>query len=191
MSIILSRPSSVSIPLPTEATSLNMTCHSGRNFVPPYIINPKSSATTQITKDESGSQERSGARPSASTQQSWLLEVPAEILAHIFSFLDSPCPSEVNFHNLPNKLLTRSGNLHLKSISFVCKRFRSTVLPLLFCHVRLDPYKLTDFLSFVKANGLTTYIKSAVAGLQGPCNHLHPVSEILTPFSSMPQWRVC
>ena len=151
-----------------------MVCPTEKRFAAPAFPSLKTGATTQITKDELD-RGRGGIATTSSTEQSfWLLDLPNEILSHIFTFLDSPCPSEVNFNSQPSKLLTRSGNLHLKSISTVSERCRSTALPLLFAHARLDPYKLTDFLAFVRSKQLEAHIKSVVAMLQGPCNHLHP-----------------
>jgi len=59
-------------------------------------------------------------------------------------------------------------------VSMTSKRFRSIVLPRLFTHARLNPYHLSPFLSFLHTSSISHHVKSIVACLQGPCNHLHP-----------------
>src|SRR5277367_6806629 len=100
-----------------------------------------------------------------------LENLPNELLGGIFALLARPCPSEVRFNEQPDRSLITSKHIDLKTVSYLSKRFRSLVLPLLFAHAHLDPYHLTGFLAFIKDNNLTNRIVSVVASLQGPCSH--------------------
>lgn len=65
-------------------------------------------------------------------------ELPDEILADIFTYLDAPPPSPGRLNEEPHFELTDSNIQSLKSISQVSSRWRQIVLPLLFRHVRLQ-----------------------------------------------------
>lgn len=77
--------------------------------------------------------------------------VPAEILLHIFQYLDLPAPSETCLHDEPSLDLftNQPGHLRspLKAASLVSRSWRSLVLPRLFCHVlwKPDVYSLSAF----------------------------------------------
>ncbi|POS72618.1 F-box domain-containing protein [Diaporthe helianthi] len=105
--------------------------------------------------------------------------LPAEMLSHIFLFLDSPAPSDERLHDQPHAHMLKQPDLsaqNLKIISVVNKKWRATVLPLLFrntiCYldqsdlslVDLEqsngPHSLTPLLSFIRDNSLTPYVKS-------------------------------
>ena len=103
-----------------------------------------------------------------------LLDLPNEVIGHICTFCDTPCPSEARFNSQPSQHLTKSDHLDLKTISTVNKRLRAIVLPLLFRHSRLDPYRLADFLSLITGKQLVPHVHSVTAILQGSCNHIHP-----------------
>jgi hypothetical protein len=104
-----------------------------------------------------------------------LEDLPNELLTHIIDYLDSKCPSEVNWNQRPDTTLTRSHILDLKAISRTSKHLRNLVLPSLFAHTRLDPNQSTPFLNFVRRHNLGHHITSLVAHLSGSCTHLHPV----------------
>jgi hypothetical protein len=103
-----------------------------------------------------------------------LTDLPNELIDHIFSFLDSIAPSELNFNAQPSSAFTSAEATPLKNISKVSKRLRGIVFPRLFANIRLDPYKLTPFLIFFHQHDLAKHVETIVANLQGPCNHLHP-----------------
>ncbi|KAH8671628.1 hypothetical protein BX600DRAFT_434727 [Xylariales sp. PMI_506] len=111
--------------------------------------------------------------------------LPLELLAHIFGFLAQPAPSEILLHEEPTGDMldakiasTRfvsddsdnqaaSFGTNLKSLSFVSKKWRSAVLPLLFRNVLWKPEisSLSAFnvqpvplLEFIIKNGLESYV---------------------------------
>ncbi|KAM5344234.1 hypothetical protein ACJ41O_012771 [Fusarium nematophilum] len=113
--------------------------------------------------------------------------LPNEILAHIFSNLDSPSTlEERDFYNEPLKLVKKAllsrelpslrndfyPNNPIKSASVVCKSWRRVILPTLFRHVLWctrcieKPAEQGDgdsglpFLDFLLRNGLATAVKS-------------------------------
>lgn len=105
--------------------------------------------------------------------------LPMEMLSHIFSFLDSPAPSDERLHDQPHAHMLKEPDLsaqNLKNLSLVNKQWRATALPLLFrnaiCYldqsdlslVDLEqssgPHSLTPLLSFIRDNNLTPYVKS-------------------------------
>jgi hypothetical protein len=110
----------------------------------------------------------------ASSSRLRLGDLANELLGHIIDYLDSECPSEVNWNQRPDTSLTQSKTLDLKAISRTSKHLRHLVLTRLFAHTRLNPNQLTPFLLFVRANRLAPHISSLVAHLSGPCTHLHP-----------------
>lgn len=103
-----------------------------------------------------------------------LLDLPNELLGHVLTFLDSNRPSENSFVEHPASSWTICQEHPLKNFSTLSHRLRSLTLPLLFRHVRLDPYHLSPFLAFIRQTQLTDSVISIVAHLQGPCNHIHP-----------------
>lgn len=105
--------------------------------------------------------------------------LPTEMLTHIFSFLDSPAPSDERLHDQPHAHMLKEPDLsaqNLKNISLANKQWRATVLPLLFrnaiCYldqsdlslVDLEqssgPHSLTPLLSFIRDNNLIPYVNS-------------------------------
>ncbi|RFU33358.1 hypothetical protein B7463_g3012, partial [Scytalidium lignicola] len=64
-------------------------------------------------------------------------DLPDEILADIFTYLDSPPPSPPRLYKEPNFEVTDSTSTSLKDISRVSSRWRQIALPLLFRHARL------------------------------------------------------
>lgn len=105
--------------------------------------------------------------------------LPPEILAHVFHFLDHPAPSDQQLHDQPHAdMLRRQHDTHnaniLKNASRVNKRWRVTVLPLLFRNVvwyldRFDLMQAEQFktspaaipmLPFLCAHNLSSYVKS-------------------------------
>jgi hypothetical protein len=68
-----------------------------------------------------------------------LEDLPNELLGHIIDYLDTDCPSEVNWNQRPDTTLTQSKTLDLKTVSRTSKHLRHLVLPRLFAHTRLDP----------------------------------------------------
>jgi hypothetical protein len=106
-------------------------------------------------------------------------DLPTEMLSHIFSFLDSPAPSDNRLHDQPHAHMLKEPDLssqNLKNISLVNKQWRATVLPILFrnaiCYldqsdlslVDLEqssgPHSITPLLSFIRDRNLTPYVKS-------------------------------
>jgi hypothetical protein len=110
----------------------------------------------------------------ASSSRVRLGDLPNELLGHILDYLDTECPSEVNWNQRPDIYLTQSKTFDLKNISSTSKHLRHLVLPRLFAHARLDPNQSTPFLLFIRDKGLTLHITSLVVHLSGPCTHLHP-----------------
>ncbi|KAI3396932.1 hypothetical protein diail_11545 [Diaporthe ilicicola] len=105
--------------------------------------------------------------------------LPMEMLSHIFTFLDSPAPSDERLHDQPHAHMLKEPDLssqNLKNISLVNKQWRATVLPLLFRNaiwyldhsdlslVDLEqssgPHSMIPLLSFVRDNNLTSYVKT-------------------------------
>lgn len=105
--------------------------------------------------------------------------LPTEMLSHIFSFLDSPAPSDERLHDQPHAHMLKEPDLssqNLKNLSLVSKQWRATVLPLLFRNaiwyldqsdlslVDLEqssgPHSMIPLLSFVRDNDLTSYVKT-------------------------------
>lgn len=108
--------------------------------------------------------------------------LPTEILTHVFSFLDHPAPSESRLHDQPSDgMLRRPDNRTLKSLGFVNKEWRATVLPLLFKNLvwsfdRCDllhigtqqddagaaasAASVIPVLAFIRDNRLSSYVKS-------------------------------
>jgi hypothetical protein len=103
-----------------------------------------------------------------------LTNLPNELIDHVFFFLDSTAPSDLNFNEQPSSDYTNAQSTPLKDVSRVSRRLRDTVLPRLFANVRLDPYRLTPFLTFINHHKLSRHVNTIVAQLQGPCNHIHP-----------------
>jgi hypothetical protein len=136
-------------------------------------------AVDESTSDVSTPETGHKATPSTRLR---LGDLPNELLGHIIDYLDTECPSEVNWHQRPETTLTQSQTVDLKTISRTSKHLRHLVLPRLFAHARLDPNHCTPFLNFIRNHSLTPYITSLVAHLPGSCTHLHPAwwSRILT-----------
>lgn len=110
--------------------------------------------------------------------------LPPEILAQVFHFLDHPAPSDEQLHDQPHAdMLRRPDDSILKTVSHVNKRWRATVLPLLFHNVvwyldRFDLMKVEEqqfkstspagatvttaipVFPFLVDNNLTSYVKS-------------------------------
>ncbi|KAK7744675.1 hypothetical protein SLS53_003564 [Cytospora paraplurivora] len=101
--------------------------------------------------------------------------LPTEMLAHIFSFLDAPAPSDLRLHDQPKAHMFKNPNIssqNLKNLSLVSHQWRATVLPLLFRHAvlyldNLDLARIEQaraepgaipLLPFVRANHLKPYI---------------------------------
>ncbi|GKT44828.1 uncharacterized protein ColSpa_05009 [Colletotrichum spaethianum] len=103
-------------------------------------------------------------------------DLPNEILAQIFSHLDRPAPSDSKLHDQPSSFMLQNlfFDRDLKTTSLVCKRWRDSILPVLFRHVvwTFDRFELPlmeetgnpssaiDFLVFLRANNLINYVKT-------------------------------
>ncbi|KAL3300761.1 F-box domain-containing protein [Colletotrichum asianum] len=101
-------------------------------------------------------------------------DLPNEILAQIFTYLDRPAPSDSKLHDQPSSLMLQNPffDRDLKNVSVVTKLWRAAVLPLLFRHViwtidrfelplieeTRDPAATIDFLRFLRDNNLTNYV---------------------------------
>lgn len=103
--------------------------------------------------------------------------LPAELLAHVFVFLDEHAPSNLRLHDQPHADMLRARRdahaQHLKTVSVVSRQWRAAVLPLLFRNAvwyldRLDLVRVEQakcpsaipLLPFVRDNGLAPYVKS-------------------------------
>lgn len=109
--------------------------------------------------------------------------LPPEILAQVFHFLDHPAPSDERLHDQPHADMLRRQEIDsdkaniLKSVSKVNRRWRTTILPLLFRNAvwyldRFDlmqaeeqskassPAAAIPMLPFLCENNLTSYVKS-------------------------------
>lgn len=111
------------------------------------------------------------------TATTTISSLPTEMLSHIFSFLDTPSPSDSRLHDQPHAHMLKNPEIssqNLKNLSLVDKQWRAIVLPRLFRHVvwyldRFDLMQIEQFksepdplplLSFVKANNLNPYINT-------------------------------
>ncbi|RVX72158.1 hypothetical protein B0A52_04756 [Exophiala mesophila] len=114
-----------------------------------------------------------------------LLDLPNEILAKIISFLDQPSPFDQSIREKPflqnddisptTKLpRTVPADASLKNVSTTCSLLRSTALPDLFKHVKVNPLRLSDFIAFLNQNHLNQRVVSVVAIVLGHYNHIHP-----------------
>lgn len=109
--------------------------------------------------------------------------LPAELLAHIFTFLDEHAPSDLRLHDQPEADMLRAPAPQpqtLKTISLVSRQWRAVVLPLLFRNAvwyldRLDlmhaeqspsPSAL-PLLAFVRDHGLGPYVKTLTLVMAG------------------------
>lgn len=102
---------------------------------------------------------------------SHLEQLPNELLSSIFSYLDSPKPSESVLLDEPTFDLTAAKSAPLKAFSQVSRRWRTLVIPVLFEHARFivadSKYEkqglskqIDPFYSFVKEQGLRNIIAS-------------------------------
>ncbi|KAI1098388.1 hypothetical protein F4804DRAFT_324970 [Jackrogersella minutella] len=76
--------------------------------------------------------------------------VPPEVLLHIFDFLDGPAPSQVRLRDQPRSdMLDVKPPLfsHLKTISFVCRAWRTLSMSSLFRHILWRP-KISSLRAF-------------------------------------------
>ncbi|KAI1808797.1 hypothetical protein F4811DRAFT_498930 [Daldinia bambusicola] len=76
--------------------------------------------------------------------------IPPEILLHVFEFLDNPAPSQLRLRDQPSDDMLDAKSLFsqpLKTSSFVCKAWRSLVLPSLFRHILWRP-KISSLSAF-------------------------------------------
>ncbi|KAK6950592.1 hypothetical protein Daesc_007116 [Daldinia eschscholtzii] len=76
--------------------------------------------------------------------------IPPEILLNIFEFLDDPAPSQVRLRDQPSDDMLDTKSVYppsLKTVSFVCKAWRSLVLPSLFRHILWRP-KISSLSAF-------------------------------------------
>ncbi|ROV88965.1 hypothetical protein VMCG_10141 [Cytospora schulzeri] len=106
-----------------------------------------------------------------------ITSLPTEMLSHIFSFLDTPSPSDLRLHDQPHAHMLKNPEIssqYLKNLSLVSKQWRAIVLPLLFRHLvwYLDRFDLMQIeqsksdpdaiplRSFVQVNNLTPYINT-------------------------------
>lgn len=96
----------------------------------------------------------------AGTMTSSLLQLPNELLDHIFSFLDTAAPSESNFHSLPSWTCFARTQQPLKHVSLVSHRLRTVVVNRLFANVRIAPNFVQDFLQFINRAGLSWKVES-------------------------------
>lgn len=99
--------------------------------------------------------------------------LPNELLSNIFGFLDSPKPSssESVLHDEPHFELTKSDNAPLKAVACVSKRWRRSIIPLLFKHAQFTikakeerwptvDQMIKPFLEFIIGHQLRTIVKS-------------------------------
>ncbi|KAF6827176.1 F-box domain-containing protein [Colletotrichum plurivorum] len=103
-------------------------------------------------------------------------DLPNEILAQVFSYLDRPAPSDSKLHDQPSSIMLQNlfFERDLKTTSTICRRWRAVVLPLLFRHVVWtfdrfelplmeetgDPASAIDLLTFLRENNLFSYVKT-------------------------------
>jgi hypothetical protein len=166
-----------------------------RTIQKPHIMVVRTLAEDGIAADEltgDATTPETGNKEIPSTQLR-LADLPNELLDHIVDYLDTECPSEVNWHQRPGTTLTQSQTVDLKTISRTSKHLRHLVLPHLFAHARLNPNHCTPFLDFIRSHNLTPHITSLVAHLPGSCTHLHPAwwSRILTTVPIMTFTILC
>jgi hypothetical protein len=96
--------------------------------------------------------------------------MPLELLDEIFSLLSQPPPSIKRLHEEPFYDITHSTECDLKSTSYVSKRWRLAILPILYQHTRIIllidnvqtnwPIEQQGFLGFVRENHLESKIHS-------------------------------
>jgi hypothetical protein len=96
-------------------------------------------------------------------------DLPPEILFHVWQCLTGPAPSECRLHDQPSHTLLQADTeaQNLKSVSLVDKKWRASVLPLLFrnvlwqpCISSLNAFSLTPIplLRFLLDNQLEHYV---------------------------------
>lgn len=107
-----------------------------------------------------------------------LTSLPMELLSHIFTFLDSPAPSEKRLHDLPHAHMLAARDTQsaiIKNVSLVNRLWRAAVSPLLFRNAiwyldeaqlasvkELSPLAIesTPLLVFLVDNQLAPYVRS-------------------------------
>ncbi|KAH9907056.1 hypothetical protein F4778DRAFT_611792 [Xylariomycetidae sp. FL2044] len=73
--------------------------------------------------------------------------VPAEILLHVFDFLDGPAPSEQRLHDQPSHDMLEQSSQPLKQVSLVSRAWRTLSLPQLYRHILWRP-KVSSLTAF-------------------------------------------
>jgi hypothetical protein len=100
--------------------------------------------------------------------KSHIQDLPTEILSGIFAHLRRPAPSETNLHEQPD-ITVLAANQILKRASYVCKRWRAILLPVLFGNViwqpqisYLEPFDLKpyDMLRFLEDQNLADNVQT-------------------------------
>lgn len=155
-----------------------MSCNCDRGVVSAcHWVVTHGQSTTALTKEDLIENERSFNDLEVPERPDLLFplgDLPNELIEHVFYFLDSTAPSELNFYEQPSASYTSAEETPLKDASKVSRRLREIVLPRLFASVRLDPNSLTAFLIFLQRQQLAKYVRTIVGQLQGPTNHIHP-----------------
>ncbi|KAJ9144923.1 F-box domain-containing protein [Pleurostoma richardsiae] len=116
--------------------------------------------------------------------------LPTEILAQVFYFLDSPAPSDSRLHEQPGVAMLKAGYVPpLKIVSLVSRRWRCSVLPLLFQNVvfalgrwdRLlaaweqDPCSALPCLEFLRVNRLEIYVRTVTLIVEDSMDSIYGV----------------
>ena len=116
-----------------------------------------------------------------------LQELPNELLDHVIDFLETQCPSEVNWHQTPDPSLRQSSCHDFKHLSLTSHQFRASISPRLFTNIRADVSDLTLLLPFLTTNSLTRHITSAAIHIppSWPSDEQHFVilPHITSPFA--------
>lgn len=91
-----------------------------------------------------------------------LLELPTELLNHVFAHLDIAPPSRRHFDSLPTFHRSSQAEQILKNISLVSHRFRKVVLHRLFTHLRVDAGSVKRLLQFINQADISLKVESIV-----------------------------
>ncbi|ETN43396.1 uncharacterized protein HMPREF1541_02555 [Cyphellophora europaea CBS 101466] len=105
-----------------------------------------------------------------------LLDLPNEIIGHVFAFLDSMPPSLTDVMALPARpQVQHVASTPLKKASILNHRLRKICLPLLFRHIFISSVdRLSSIFAFAVSNDLALHVATAQIYLHGPSSHQRP-----------------
>jgi hypothetical protein len=114
------------------------------------------------------------ALPQPQQRRLQLLDLPNEIISHIFQCLDSPSRFLQASFKQPDGTAARASSAPLKEASRLCRRLRKLALPYLFANLIINPAHLRPLISFLQRHDLAVHVRTIVAQIPSPCSHYHP-----------------